>query len=169
MNKQSIINLLANVRGVTFANIEYETVVATAAAFNSVRVTKQVTANVQLFNNLKSFTSVYRNAVERDTGTKFELSESFFEHTDCFSVVKHKVKNAYYLYCIYNSVQSTEYFINGAPATKGEVVAMMTPSAAAAANSEKTHNVRNNVDHNVVVRTIGMDSLTKITACGAQI
>jgi len=169
MNKQSIISLLSNVKGVTFANIEYETVVATAAAFKTVRVTKRVVANVQLFNNLKAFTNVYRNAVERSSGKPFEVSESYFEHTECFSVVKHKTKSAYYLYCIYNNVQSTEYLIDGVPATKQAVTAMMTPSAAAAANSEKTHNVRNNVDHDVVIRTIGLDSLTKITACGAQI
>ena len=169
MKPNQISALLAGVKGVTFANIEYETVVTTAAAFKNTRVTKKVTANVQLFNNLKAFTNVYRNAVERSTGKPFELSDTHFEHTDCFSVVKHKVKNAYYLYCIYNSVQSTDYFVNGAPATKADAVAMMTPSAAAAANAEKTHNVRNNVTHDVVVRTIGLENVTKIAACGAQI
>ena len=169
MRPEQVSKLLSGVKGVTFANIEYETVVPTAAAFKSTRVTKRVVANVQLFNNLKAFTSVYRNAVERSTGKPFEVSESYFEHTECYSVVKHKVKNSFYLYCIYNNVQSLEYFVDGASATAADVLAMMTPSAAAAASAEKTHNVRNNVDHDVVIRTIGLENINKITACGAQI
>lgn len=169
MRPTQVSALLANVKGVTFANVEYETVVATAAAFKNVRVTKRVVANVQLFNNLKAFTNVYRNAVERSTGKPFELSETHFEHTECFSVVKHKTKNAFYLYCIYNNVQSSEYFIDGVSATKSQVLAMMTPSAAAAANSAKTYNAKNGVTHDVIVRTIGLENVTKITACGAQI
>jgi hypothetical protein len=71
-----------------------------------------------------------------------------------------------YLYAIYNKTVKSEYTINGAPATKDTVAAYLTPSAADKLlnPSNVTHNVTNNVDHSVIVRTIALCNIKSITA-----
>lgn len=167
--------LLANVSGTTFAGIEYVTRVATAAAHKATTIYKYTVANVQLFNNLQAATNAYTNAVKRtasklgDSTTEnieaFVAASNYFEHTACYSIVKHKAQNKFYLFAIYNKAESL-YVINDKIATKQEVAQYLTPSAAEKLlqPSNITHNVSQDVTHNVIVRTIALQSIVKVTA-----
>ena len=176
---QQIGELLQN-KSTTFAQIVYCTVVATAAAHKDINIVKVVSANVQLFANIKAATQVFANAVKRSAAKlatndpaaiqQFTQQSNYFTHTEVYSVVAHKQTNALYLYAIYNAASSV-YFVNGAVATKQQVAQYLTASAAAKllAVSAPTHNVANNVTHNVKVRTIALANLVSITANKAQV
>lgn len=160
-----VADMLANVRGTTFASITQVTRVATAAAHKAVVINKVTEASVQLFNNVNEFTSVYANAVKRDTGVaEFTVQDNYFEHTDCYSIVKHKTKEAYYLYVIYNKARSV-YVMDGQELTKAEVAQYLTPSAAKALlDPQPTLNILNGVEHNVAVRTVALANIVNIVA-----
>lgn len=159
--------VLASTKGTTFAEIDTDTEVKPAAANKAHTIRKLTTANVQLFNGIKDY-EIYAKAVKRSAGVdNFVQSDNYFEHTACWSVVKHKSKDAYYLYCVYNGAKS-HYTIDGVAATKEEVAALLTPSAASAmlAPRASVHNVRNDVEHDVIVRTIALANVKKIKAAG---
>ena len=172
---QHVSNLLAQVRGTTFAKITQVTKVALAAAHKAKVINKVTEASVQLFNNLNEFTSVYANAVKRsaskiaDNSTAaieaFEAQSNYFEHTDCYSVVKHKTQDKYYLYAIYNTAQSV-YVCDGIELSKAEVAQYMTPSGAKGLlePSATVLNVGAGVEHSVTVRTVGLENIVSIIA-----
>lgn len=178
---RDIAGLLKDTRGTTFAGILYVSTVATAAAFKHVDIKKVVRANVQVFANLKAATDVYTNAVKRtaanlpndaDAVAHFEKSDNYFTHTEaCYSVVKHKLRNDYYLYAFYNSVKDSTYYIDGREATKQEVAAYLTPSAAKKLleDDSVTYNKKNDVYHSVMVRTIKLDNIVYIRAGGWEL
>lgn len=172
----AIMQLLNNC-SVTFAQITYKSAIATSAANKHNNVYKIVTANVQLFNNISAATSVYANAVKKSAAQNsnnnaqaiaaFTAQSNYYTHNaNCYSIVQHNTNNNLYLYCIYNSVSNTQYFINNATATKQQVAQLLTASAAKQLlnNSTTTHNVTNNITHNVVVRTIALANIISITA-----
>lgn len=154
----------------TFAGIEYVTEVKTAAKFKHLTITKQTRANVQLFGTLNQFTNVYKNAVMKaakkagENLEDFVIQDTYFEHTDCYSIVEHKTNGKQYLYCIYKKGAKSDYFIDGKAATKDDVMEFLTPSAKAAMVSSKTHNKLNDVDHDVIIRTIAIDNIVSLTA-----
>jgi len=169
-----IAQLLAS-NSVTFAQVVYNAQVATAAAHKAVNITKTVSANVQLFSNISAFTSVYANAVKRSAANynnnsanvqQFTAQQSYFTHTPCYSIVQHNSNSNLYLYCIYNSVKSSTYYINNVVATKQQVAQYLTKSAAAKLlhNNTEVYNATHNVTHNVQVRTIALSNLVSITA-----
>lgn len=154
-------------KGVTFAQVDYSTQVKTAAAHKDKTVTKQVTANVQLFDSVKN--DVYVNAVKRaaeklgQDASNFEASKSHFTHTDCYSIVVNN--GTYYLYCIYNSAKS-RYYIDGKECSKQEVMELLTPSARKAMESKTTHNKTNDIEHDVIIRTIKLSNIERIKVGG---
>lgn len=168
-----------NTSSVTFAQLVYVTQVKTAAAHKHVNVQKVTCANVQLFANIKAATQVYANAVKRSAASiaqdpsaiaSFTAQSNYYAHNAaCYSLVQHNTNNKQYLYCFYNNAQSY-YFINNVLATKAQVAALLTNSAAqallnpSATVTNKTHNVT----HSVVVRTIALASLCSIT-CNKQV
>lgn len=164
---------------VTFANICYTTQVKTAAAHKAVNIKKSVIANVQLFSNIKQATTVFANAVKKSATrldstdaaaiAQFTQQSNYYEHTDCYSIVKHKKSNKLYLYCIYNNTQSVQYTIDGEAATKQQVAEYLTPSAAKKLlqPSNTVVNKTHNIEHDVTVRTIALDNLQSIT-CNKQ-
>jgi uncharacterized membrane protein len=174
-NKATTISAMLNNASVTFANIAYTATVATAAAHKHIVVKKQVVANVQLFANIKQATAVFANAVQKSAATiasnnvasvaAFTQQSNYYTHTACYSIVQHK-NEKFYLYAIYNNVASTVYTINNVVATKQQVAALLTKSAAAKLLQKdntvvnKTHNIA----HNVQVRTIALANITSITA-----
>ena len=172
---QQVAQLLQNVHGVTFANIAYVSKVATAAAHKLQNVQKVTVANVQLFNNLQAFTDVYTNAVKRTAAQiadnnaadvqGFEKQDNYFTHTPCYSVVQHKTTGTEYLFAIYNSADSM-LFINNVQATKQQVAALLTASAAKEllAGTNVVHNVANNISHTVQVRTVALANIVSIAA-----
>ena len=176
INANTVAQLLANTKGTTFANVVQVTKVATAAAHKAKNVQKHTVANVQLFNNVKDFVNVYTAAVQRSANKiadnvqsnvdNFVQQDNYFVHTDCFSVVQHKVDSTkFYLYAIYNNATST-YTIDNVPATKEEVAQLLTASARDKLlnASNVVHNVSNDVLHTVQVRTVALDNVVQITA-----
>lgn len=166
--------MLANA-SVTFASIAYVTQVQTSAAHKHNNVQKVTVANVQLFANINAATSVFANAVKRSAAqhesndesavAAFTAQSNYFVHTACYSVVQHKQSAAQYLYAIYNNASSV-YFINNAVATKQQVAALLTASAAAKLlqSSNTVHNATHNITHNVQVRTIALQNIVSIVA-----
>ena len=166
--------LLDTVRGTTFATIAYVTTVKPAAAHKDVLIQKVTVAGVQLFNNLNEFTNVYENAVKR-SATKlgedatavanFESAGNWYEHTACHSVVKHKTKEAYYLWAIYNRAESL-YVIGNNVVSKQEVAQYLTPASARdlLADSDVQYNVGQDLEHSVVVRVVGLQNIVSIIA-----
>ena len=172
ITSNNVKSLLSTVKGTTIANLETVTKVNTAAAHKSTSIEKHTTAQVMLFNGIKDY-NIYAKAVIRSAEhiskeeSTFEASETWFEHDQaCYSIVNHKVNGKAYLYAVFNNSKS-EYTINGMPATKTQVCAFMTPSAAKAllAPSGIVYNAKNDVHHNVIVRTIMLDSIVSIKAC----
>ena len=172
--KNLIIDLLQN-NSATFASIQYATKVATAAKFKDVRVMKHTTANVVLFSQLTDF-DVYRRAVvksatklEENDSQKvetFETQSNYFEHSkECYSIVKHKMQDKYYLYAHFNSAQSS-YFVNDIEVSKEDILQYLTKSAAEKLMQDNSiiHNKANDVYHSVVCRTISLDNLKSIVA-----
>ena len=179
ITSQDVKDLLGNV-SVTFAQITQVTKVATAAAHKALNIQKVTSANVQLFSNIKDY-SVYVNAVKKTASgiadndqqavENFQVSDTWFTHNDdCFSVVSHKTKGTEYLYARYNSASSL-YFIDGALATKEDVVAFMTPSAAKAEmdTSGVVYNKTNDIEHKVIMRTVQLDNIVSIKAVGQHL
>jgi hypothetical protein len=167
---QQIKNLLSNVNGVSFAQIEYTTKVATSAKFKELNITKKSKANIQIFNNIKEFTNVYANAVQRNLNKQgstieFVAQDNYFVHTDVYSIVEHKTTGKPYLYAIFNNRSSSEYFINGNSATKEDVALYLTNSARdKLLNPTKTYNALNDIEHDVIVRTIAIENIDTLKA-----
>lgn len=172
---QQVHNVLANVRGVTLASIVTVTDVTIAAVHKAHKVQKVTAASVQLFNNVNDY-GVYKNAVQRSANKiaendstnvdNYVVQDSYFAHTNTFSLVQHKTDSTkFYLYAIYNNAQSM-LFIDNTLATKQQVAALMSPKAAAKLLEENTvqHNVTNDVLHNVILRTISLDSIVQLKA-----
>lgn len=173
---QQVEQLLASVRGVTLASIVTVTDVTGIAAANKAHKVQKVTAaSVQLFNNVNDY-DVYKKAVQRSANkiedndstnvANFVVKEATFTHTNTFSLVQNKKDNTkFYLYAIYNSAQSM-LFIDNTLATKQQVAALMQAAAAKKLLEENTvqHNVTNDVLHNVILRTIALDSIVQIKA-----
>lgn len=176
----TVTGMLKNV-SVTFASISYATKVRTSAAHKNVNITKVTKANVQLFGGaIKPDTSVFGNAVKRSASkiagndaekvAAFEVQENYFEHTDIYSIVRHRKHGKLYLYTIMNHADS-EFFIDGKPATRQEVASFQTRSDAekTLGGNAITHNVGNDVDHAVTVRAIELDNIKSITFGGMTV
>lgn len=167
--------MLNGVHGATMANFTTVTDVKLAAKNKDVVIKKVTVASIQLFNNVKDFSKVYKEAVKR-SATKlgisdktdiqeFQPSDTYFAHTDTFSLCKHKEKEAYYLYAIYNSSKSV-YVMNGQIVNKQTVASYMTNSAAEDLLNPKpaTHNITNDVVHDVIIRTPKLESIVRLAA-----
>lgn len=175
MLSQQIANALRP--GTNFAGVSYTTSVKTAAAHKAKDVRKNVTANVQLFSNIKDARRVFEAAVKRSAdriGTNdanavsnFTAQENWYEHTACYSIVKHRKTGAEYLYAIYNSA-TVDYTINGAPATVQQVAELLTPSAAKALlqPTKVVENQTHGISHTVQVRVISLDNIKSVTVNG---
>lgn len=160
--------LLADVKGVTFAQITSVTDVKTSAKFKDVSIKKVTNANVQLFNNLKDF-DVYAKAVKRNANVEeFTTSDTWFEHTNCFSIVKHKTKGDEYLYAIYNNAKSA-YIVDGVVVDKQQIAQYLTASEAQKLFAVSTYNKANDVEHSVTVRVLKLESIVSINAMGDSV
>jgi hypothetical protein len=167
-------DLLEKVNGTTFASFVSVTNPLLAAKNKHRLVQKVGRNNVQLFNNVDSY-RIYMDAVKRSAAKNeennpenieaFQTQESWHEHTEVFSVVKHKQHDKYYLYAIFNSASSA-FFIDGEPATREQVAELMTPSEAKKLlnPTDEVHNKTYNVKHNTTVRTFDLANIVMIKA-----
>lgn len=168
ITQSAIVTLLSAVTGTTFANATYVTQVKTAAAHKALNIQKVTIANVTLANNLKAFTSLYVNKVQRTSSNSaqaFVSTASYFTHTNCYSIVKHNSKNAHYLFAMFNSASSV-YMLNNVVLTKQQVAQYLTASAASKllADNSTVVNVKNNITHSAIVRTIALANIVSLTA-----
>lgn len=167
--------MLANVHGVTFAHIVQVTPVTLAAANKANEALKVTFANVQLFNNLSAFTSVYENAVKRTAAKiasndaaavdEFKSQGNYFEHTDCYSVTQHKTDaSRQYLYAIFNNSESV-FVLNGSIASREQVAALMSKRAGEELLApSQPRSAAYGIEHDVHVRNVSMDNIVSITA-----
>ena len=166
ISEDDVVSLLRN--GCNFASLFMVTPVAIAAKFKGMDVRKTTTANVQLFGTLKDL-QVYKRAVEKSAGVEnFEVSDTWFSHNpECFSIVHHKTTGAAYLYAVFNNASSL-YFIDGVESSKEQVANFMTPSNAKVLLSDDSsvHNVKNDVTHHVIVRTVKLENVFSIKSGG---
>ena len=175
IRKEQVADMLKAVRGTTMASIVQVTKVALAAKHKAVTIKKVTEASVQLFNNLNEHTSVWANAVKRSASKNadndaeavagFTAQSNWFEHTECYSVVKHKSKEQYYLYAIYNNADAV-YMMDGNEVSKAEVAKYMTPAAAADLLNpyDATLNVTHDVLHTAVCRATALENIVSIIA-----
>lgn len=175
IRKEQVSAILNATRGTTFASIVQVTKVALAAKHKAVNIKKVTEASVQLFNNISEHTSVWANAVKRSASKNadndaanienFTAQSNWFEHTDCYSVVKHKTKEQYYLYAIYNTA-SAVYMLDGVEVSKQEVAEYMTPAAARDLLEpyDATLNVTHDVLHTAVCRATALENIVSIVA-----
>lgn len=169
-----IVKSVLSGNGVTFAGMEYNIVIPTAAKFkNDVTITKKTIANVMLFQTIKDF-EIYRKAVIKSANmidgqsiTDFEVSDNWFVHddTDCFSIISSKKTGEKYLYFIANNAQS-QYFINGEMVAKDDIKQYLTPSKAKEIfdGDGIVYNVKNDVMHTVHPRTLKLENIISIKA-----
>ncbi len=188
VSQRDIEQLLATTRGTTFAGLVQVTPDKLAAAHKARMIYKVTVANVQLFNNLNAFTNAYQNAVRRSAArvetndaaavASFESQGNWFTHEECYSIVRHNTKTTQkYLFGIYNFGESL-YVEAAAVATplvdplrvvsKWHVAQYMTP-----AEKEKllnppalVRNVANDIEHNVIVRTVALDNIVRLQVRG---
>lgn len=172
---QQVQNLLQNA-SVTFAQILYVTNVQLAAAHKAQNIQKVTSANVLLCSNIAAHTSVYSRAVRKSAAAiayndqaavaAFAAQQSYFVHTNCYSVVAHKQHaHMLYLFAIYNSARSA-YVHNNNVVTAQHVAQFCTASAAKAMlqKDNTVHNVKHNIAHNVHVRTIALSNIVQMRA-----
>lgn len=168
LTEEQIQELFEPVKGTTFARMVTCTNVATAAAHRDKKIQKISVANVQVFSTSNDV-SPYTNAVRKQSGnTDFQAQESHFEHMTPYSLVRNKKSGKPFLYVIYNGAKS-QYVIDGEPATKEDVAQWLTPSGAKALlePAEKVVNVAAEVEHKVIVRTIGLENIVELQVAGA--
>lgn len=169
---------LRSVSGTTFAQVEYSNAIKPAAKYKHIDIQKYTTANCQLFNNTKDYQNVYQAAVKRSARKfnndqqsidDFESQGSYFEHTDCFSIVKHKTQDKFYLFVIVNNKKDL-YTVDGQFSSIHTVAQYLTPSLAKQiVLPEPTYNAKFNIVHDVKVRLISFGSIQSITINGSLI
>lgn len=164
--------MLGDRPGTTIANIGYVTDVQLAAKHRDAghTVQKVTYANVMLAGDQTS-ADIYLNRVLRTMdGDEFVKSDTYFEHTDVYSIVRHISRGSLYLFAMYmpNSNSKTAFILDGEIATREEVAELLTPSAAKRLlDTESTvYNKRNDVTHAAIVRTISLQNLVSISTSG---
>lgn len=148
------------------------TVVKTAAAFKHLNVTK-VSAITGTLNKHSVYTEQAINtalhnanngAHNLDSIVNFQAEAvEHYTHLDTnYCIMQHKLYGTLYLYISTNSASSS-YFIDGVPATKIEVMELLTPSAAKAMSQPYVQNKGNGFTHAAHVRTIKLSSIQSLT------
>jgi len=158
------------------------TKVATAAAHKHETILKMTYSSISIAAKLKEFTSLYENAVKRSAAKiegndeaaikEFSSQGNYFEHTDCYSIVKHKTEEKYYLFAMFNKVFETVYYnpTTCKLMTKEEVVPFLTPAEAKKLMQDGTvvQSVSTGLAHTVHVRTVGLQNVIDLKAVKEQ-
>ena len=178
MNSQEIKSVLTN-NGTTFAHINYETEIKTAAKYKHIKISKRTDANVTLFQHIKDF-DIYRKSIIRSANTieengevkDFEVSETWYTHedTNCYSIITSKKTGEEYLYFICNNAKS-EYYIDGELVDKDSIRPYLTASAEKEMfeNDGIVYNKKNDVYHTIQPRTLKLNNISSLKANGSLI
>lgn len=172
MLMSEVCSFLAPIKGTRFTGIDYVTKINPAAKHKDKLIQKHVTANVQIFSSLHDYT-VYENAVirsanrikenDKENVSNFEKSENWFSHDEkFFSIVERNQKK--YLFCIFNSVSKTEFYLNGEKVDKNDILQYLTPSEVKKLTEDNSivYNKSNDILHNVHVRTISLENIINL-------
>lgn len=168
-NPINLADVFKNLKGVQFATLDTVTPVNTSAKSPlKGKIVKVGAMRVQLAGSLKEHTSVYKNAVEKETGLRnFKVSESNYKHmkdTFCVQALKSNPSKLY-MYAICGKGSKAIYIntVTNTEMTREEVAAEMTPSSAKRLlNPQPTWNDINEVEHNVTVRSIKLENVASI-------
>ena len=166
----AIIELLANYSNINVL-LTTNTTIAVAAKYKStVSINKISTVNATLYANANAYlqlvqasaSKIASNASNANNVVNFNVSESKYKHlpnAHCIAMLNDML----YLQAICNSA-SSQYFVNNAAATKEQVAQYLTPSAADKLlhASNVQHNVTNDIQHTVIVRTYKFSSIQSI-------
>jgi hypothetical protein len=174
MEKQQLVDLLANTKGSTLAQIETLTPVSLSAANKKagVEAYKRTNGSVVLFNNLKDSTDPYVNrvlkSIERAGGevVEWQKGKSWWHHTaECYSLAKHNTKDDYYIALHWND-STVEFLLNGKVSNRKTVASFMTPSGAKELldDSGVVFNVTNQVEVSDFIRVVKLENVVKLTA-----
>lgn len=169
-------NIFNNVKGMSMASVCYVGEVKTAAGSALKGKIKKVTkASISLANNLREYTNVYINKVQRTSDKpdqEWVPSATWNHFTDVACVKKHNTADSFYLFSLYNGAD-TIYVTEDEDGvliemSKEEVIAELTPSAAKAlmADNSTVYNKTNDVTHQAIVRTLGLGSIASLTVQG---
>lgn len=97
----------------------------------------------------------------------FKVSDTFYEHTDCYPICKAKKNDTHYLYGIYVESSKPVYVMDGKQIEKTEVAEYLTKGEATkllgAGKSDVTENKTNAISHNVKPRTTKLDNIKSIS------
>lgn len=97
---------------------------------------------------------------------EFTVSDTFYEHTDCYPVCKAKRNDTMYLYGIYQTSAKPVFIKDGEELTKEAVAEFLTPAEAKKLLGNTapsvTENKTNNVTHDVKPRTTKLENIKSI-------
>jgi hypothetical protein len=156
----------------TIANVTQVTQVQTSAANKDIVIQKVTRASVLLFANALNYVACIQRSAKTIAGNdataieQFIASEASFTHDDnCYSIVTNKKSNQQYLYAHYISAKSV-YVLNNTLISAATAASFCTPSVAKAMlqQSNTTHNVRNDVTHDITVRTVKLQNIVRLAA-----
>lgn len=189
ITKAGVVDLLTAVKGTTFAHIVHCTDVTLAAKARDEgnTVTKVTRCNVQLFNNIADYKTVYEAAVKRSAERlgiskqadidNFESQGNWFRHDeDCFSLVWHNDDTLVdedmkrrYLFFIANGGESVYYHKErDCLVSKLDMGMYLTPSGARALSKPEVWG-HSNVQHDVCVRVVKLENVLGIRAVGYEL
>ena len=161
----------------TFCGLTYVSDLKTKAACSNVSIKKIVTGNVQLFSNIVK-ANPYLNRINKQiegSGKTYSLSSNWYEHTDCYSIVRNKRTFELYLYGIFNNyhTKSVSFFIdlgNGYnEVMKEDVYQYLTKSAVRQLMLKPNRSIKNDIEHNVFVRVIKISNLLAMNVNGVKL
>jgi hypothetical protein len=156
----------------TLANVTQVTQVQTSAANKHLLIQKVTRANVLLFANALNYVACIQRSANKIADNdpaavaNFEKSEASFTHDPaCYSIVTNNNSSQQYLYLHYNNAESV-YMLNGTMISVETAASFCTPGVAKTMlqPSNTTHNVKNNVTHSIVVRTVKIQNIVRLAA-----
>jgi len=189
ITKAGVVDLLAKVKGTTFAHVVHctDVILAAAARNDGEKFTKVTSCNVQLFNNIADYKAVYEAAVKRSAERlglskqadidNFESQGNWFRHDeDCFSLLWHEDDTLVdedmkrrYLFFIANGGESVYYDCKrDRLVTKDQLGLFLTPSGARNLTKPEVWG-HSGVQHDVCVRTVKLENVLGIKAMGYEL
>ena len=163
---------ITKVKGGQFRNVIFISEVKTAAKFKELKVTKKVSANVQIYGTIEDYKTLYLNGVlksankilENGKVEEFTISDTYYNHSPkCFSIVEHKTNGKKYLYARFFSSNSI-FYVNDIETEKADILQYLTPSDVKKLTTDNSvvYNKTNDILHQNIIRTIKLQNIIKI-------
>lgn len=180
--ENQIVEILNTTNGSTIVRLQYTTEVKTAAKHKAVKIEKTTIASALLFGKVSAYKNAYKRRVQKtaleiegnnqESIDNFQLSDNWHIASEqAYSIRLHKEKGTKYLFPMFTGHSKTVFTIDGVPASREQVAAFLTPSAARDLldTTGIVTNKKNGVKHRAIVRTIGMENVNWIKIKGKTI